>query len=86
MLHLAAIAGPCEARRGSPNQPQCDAKLTLSFLAFGQYLQGRILEIGNSTEIRGNDLGLRFFNLEFYLLRDMLSIGEENPSFQSQQQ
>jgi hypothetical protein len=69
-----------------PNQPQSGATLTLSLLAFGQHLQGCVLKIENSAEITGNDPRLRFFNQDFYLLRDWLSIGEENPALQSQQQ
>jgi hypothetical protein len=66
-------------------QPKCDTALTLSLLAVGQHLEGCILEIENTTEIKGNDARLRFLNQESYFLRDVFSIGKENPALQSQQ-
>ena len=72
--------------RVHPNQPQPDATFTLSLFTFDQHLEGRVLKVGNTSEMKGDDLRLCFLNQEFYFLGDVFSVGEEDPALQSQQQ
>ena len=69
-----------------PTSQSRDATLTLSLLTLSQHLEGRILEIGNTSEVQGDDLGLRFRNQESYFLGDVFSISEKHPALQPQQQ